>query len=51
MKKHFVKILGAILVSNSLIAQLAPIKRIEGRWDVAITNGDKTMPSWLVVKN
>ncbi len=51
MKQNFVKILGAILISNSLMAQLAPIKSIEGRWDITITKGDKTMPSWLEVNH
>ena len=51
MKKHFVKILGAILISNSLMAQLAPIKSIEGRWDITITKGDKKVPSWLEVNH
>jgi hypothetical protein len=39
------------IVSNSLIAQLAPIKSIEGRWDITITKGGKTMPSWLEVNH
>lgn len=51
MKQNFVKILGAILISNSLMAQLAPIKSIEGRWDITITKGDKIMPSWLEVNH
>lgn len=33
------------------MAQLAPIKSIEGRWDITITKGDKTMPSWLEVNH
>ena len=51
MKQNFVKILGAILISNSLMAQLAPIKSIEGRWDITITKGDKKVPSWLEVNH
>ena len=39
------------IISSSLMAQLAPIKSIEGRWDITITKGDKTMPSWLEVNH
>ena len=36
---------------GSLMAQLAPIKSIEGRWDITITKGDKFLPSWLEVNH
>lgn len=51
MNKRISKILGFILISNSLMAQLAPIKHIEGRWDITITKGDKKIPSWLEVSH
>ncbi len=39
------------ILSSSLMAQLAPIKSIEGRWDITITRGEKTSPSWLEVSH
>jgi Domain of Unknown Function (DUF1080) len=50
--KKNVSIFGLVLfVSISSMAQLAPIKSIEGRWDITITHGDKKMPSWLEVSH
>ncbi|GAB3517343.1 3-keto-disaccharide hydrolase [Emticicia fontis] len=41
-----------ILIGQSAFAQLAPIKHIEGRWDITITKpGGKTSPSWLEVNH
>ena len=41
-----------LLIGHTLSAQLAPIKHIEGRWDITITNKDgKTSPSWLEVNH
>ena len=51
MKTRIAIFLGIILISNSLVAQLAPIKSIEGRWDISVIKGDKTMPSWLEVNH
>ncbi len=37
--------------ATSLVAQLAPIKSIEGRWDITIDNNGKSEPSWLEVNH
>jgi len=50
--KKLVSIFSLLLiVSISSMAQLAPIKSIEGRWDITITHGNKKMPSWLEVNH
>lgn len=41
-----------LIIGHTLSAQLAPIKHIEGRWDITITSKDgKTSPSWLEVNH
>ncbi|RFS16897.1 DUF1080 domain-containing protein [Emticicia sp. C21] len=41
-----------LIIGHTLSAQLAPIKHIEGRWDITITGKDgKTSPSWLEVNH
>ena len=41
-----------LIIGHTLSAQLAPIKHIEGRWDITVTNKDgKTSPSWLEVNH
>lgn len=40
-----------LFFSNALMAQLEPIKSIEGRWDITITDGNKKLPSWLEVNH
>lgn len=55
MKSQFQKFTSIFsfifLIGHTLSAQLAPIKSIEGRWDITITKDGKTMPSWLEVNH
>lgn len=39
------------IMGQTLSAQLAPIKSIEGRWDITVTKNGKTSPSWLEVNH
>lgn len=43
--------LAYFIPSIMIIAQLAPIKSIEGRWDITITKGNERLPSWLEVNH
>lgn len=43
--------LAYFIPSIMIIAQLAPIKSIEGRWDITITKGNEKLPSWLEVNH
>ncbi|PLK43498.1 DUF1080 domain-containing protein [Emticicia sp. TH156] len=40
-----------VLAGTTVFAQLAPIKSIEGRWDLTINHGSRTAPSWLEVNH
>lgn len=40
-----------LFISNNIIAQLAPLQSIEGRWDMTITQGNKKVPSWFEVNH
>jgi hypothetical protein len=55
MKSQFQKFTSIFsfifIVGHTLSAQLAPIKSIEGRWDITITKDGKTSPSWLEVNH
>lgn len=55
MKINFNKISTLFLVyfltSIMIIGQLAPIKSIEGRWDITITKGNEKLPAWLEVSH
>jgi Domain of Unknown Function (DUF1080) len=39
------------IACSSLLAQLAPLQSLEGRWDITVTNGNKTLPAWLEVSH
>jgi len=55
MTTQFRKIAGIFgivsMMGQTLSAQLAPIKSIEGRWDITVTKNGKTSPSWLEVNH